>query len=63
MKLYFLLRAVLSTTQNHNSHDFVQLNRGSLQEWRLTAMLVQDGNIGILYALAAIQVLQHQEWL
>lgn len=50
MKLYFLLRAGLSTTKNHSSHDFVLLKCGSLQEWRLTAMLVQDGNIGILYA-------------
>lgn len=39
------------------------LSRWGLQEWRLAARLVQDGNTGILIVLAAIQVLQHQEWL
>ena len=63
MEPYFPLRAGLSPTQNQGSHDFVQLRLGNLQEWRLTTMLVQDDHIGILYALAAIQVPQHQEWL
>lgn len=63
MKLYFLLRAGLSPTQNGGSHDFVRLRLGNLQEWRLTTMLVQDDHSGILYALAAIKVPQHQEWL
>lgn len=61
MKLYFLLRAGLSTTKNHSSHDFVLLKCGSLQEWRLTAMLVQATLE--YFMLAAIRVLQHQEWL
>lgn len=63
MKSCFLLRAGVSPTQNQGSHDFVRLRLGNLQEWRLTTMLVQDDHIEILYALAAIQVPQYQEWL
>lgn len=48
MELYFLLGAGLSPSQNQSSHDFGQLRLGTLKEWRLATMLVQDDHIGLL---------------